>query len=157
MSCLTERDLILLHYGETPDTVTAETAETHLATCADCRERRDRLTADLARVPMAGDPDPAVGTRLVARINERLAGRQRHWPVFGSAAAGLVALGLVAVVWVPRDQPAPPSIMQPAITTAKPFVGPPRPFIREELLDFDLLEQLDLLEELETLKELEGM
>ena len=162
--CLNEHDLILLHYHETPDGTTPEAAAAHLAACAACRTRRERLAADLARIPAVAGPDPVVATRIAARVNERLH-EKRHWlPVAGTAVAGALALTLAVFVWLPgNQQPATDkqhlvaSNQQPAVSNEQQFVGPPQPVIRQAALDLDLLEQLDLLEELETLQAIEGV
>lgn len=162
--CLNERDLILLHYGETPDGTTPAAAAAHLAACTDCRSHQERLAADLAYIPVVADPDPVVGARVAARVNERL-NRKHSWlPVAGAAVAGAMALTMAIVVWMPgNQQPATDnqqlvaSNQQPVVSSEQQFVGPPQPVIHQAALDLDLLEQLDLLEELETLQAIEGV
>ena len=169
-TCLNERDLILLHYGETPEQTTPAAAAAHLAACPACQARRARLAADLARIPAATDPDPAVATRIAARVTERLNRRHRWLPAAGAAVAGAIALTLAVVVWLPSNQhPAtgnqPLTSLQSPVaspqsslaSSEQPFVGPPQPVIRQATLDLDLLDQLDLLEELETLRAIEGV
>jgi hypothetical protein len=162
-NCLTERDLILLHYGERPEQTTPAAAATHLAACPDCQARRMRLAADLARIPAAADPDPAVATRIAARVTERLQRKPRWLPVAGAAVAGAIALALAVVVWLPNNQPPATgnqplaSLQSPVASSEQPFVGPPQPLNRQATLDLDLLDQLDLLEELETLQAIEGV
>ncbi|TLM64490.1 MAG: hypothetical protein FDZ69_11785 [Deltaproteobacteria bacterium] len=151
--CLSERDLILLHYGEAPDRITPEAAADHLASCDRCRSKRDRLAADLRRIPAMADPDPVVATRIAARVSERLAQRPRRWPLVGAAAAGAVALAMAVAVWLPGAPPATTVNRPPAAAGEAPFVGPPQP----PTLDLELLERLDLLEEFETLRALEGV
>lgn len=155
--CLNDRNLILLHYGETPDGTTAAVAAAHLNTCTDCRSRQQRLAAELARIPVIADPDPAVGTRIAARVTERLNGKRRWLPAAGAAVAGAVALTMAVVVWMPGNQQ--PATDNPQLVTSnhQQFVGPPRPAAHQATLDLDLLEQLDLLEELETLQAIEGV
>lgn len=146
--CLNERDLILLHYRETPE---HPQAAAHVAACPSCQARAGRLAADLARLPTPAEPDPAVATRIAARVNERL-NRPRRWlPAAGAAVAGAIALAVAVVVWVPdRRQPATPN--QPlASLQASPAS------VQSNGLDLGLLEQLDLLEELETLRAIEGV
>lgn len=162
--CLTERDLILLHYGEAPDRTSPVAAAAHLAACPACRTRREQLAADLARVQAVADPDPAVATRLAARVNERLQEKRPWLPVAGAAVAGALALTIAVFVGLPgsqqpasHGQPLVTSVQQPAAGIEQQFVGPPRPAIRQATLDLDLLDQLDLLEELETLQAIEGV
>ena len=155
--CLPDRDLILLHYGEAPDGTAPEAAAAHLAACAACRTRSQRLADDLAHIPAAADPDPAVATRIAARVNERL-NRSRRWlPLAGAATASAIAFAMALVVWMPTTSPQPPAPGSQLASLEQQFVGPPRPAIRQATLDLDLLEQLDLLEELETLQAIEGV
>jgi anti-sigma factor RsiW len=156
-TCLNERDLILLHYGETPEQTTPAAAAAHLAACPACQARRARLAADLARIPAATDPDPAVATRIAARVTERLNRRHRWLPAAGAAVAGAIALTLAVVVWLPSHQSPVTTSQPPVASSEQPFVGPPQPVIRQATLDLDLLDQLDLLEELETLRAIEGV
>ena len=156
-TCLNERDLILLHYGETPEQTTPAAAAAHLAACPTCQARRARLAADLARIPAATDPDPAVATRIAARVTERLNRRHRWLPAAGAAVAGAIALTLAVVVWLPSHQSPVTTSQPPVASSEQPFVGPPQPVIRQATLDLDLLDQLDLLEELETLRAIEGV
>ena len=159
--CLIDRDLILLHYGEAPDGTTPAAAAAHLAACDTCRTRSQQLAADLARIPAPTDPDPAVATRIAARVNERL-GRKPHWlPLAGAATASAIALAMAVIVWLPGNQPPATGPERPAIagqpqvaSIDQTFVGPPRPVIRQATLDLDLLDKLEMLEELEILEEL---
>jgi len=151
--CLNERDLILLHYGETPDGTTAAAAATHLAACPACRARRERLAADLARMPAPADPDPVVATRIAVRVNERLNRRYRWMPAAGAAVAGAIALATAVIIWLPT-----PGSQQP-LTGGPPLAGihAPAPGSQPPAPDLDLLEQLDFLQELETLQAIEGV
>lgn len=155
-NCLNERDLILLHYGETPDGTTCAAATAHLSGCPACRMRLEQLATELNRIPtVPADPDPVAATRVAARVNERLQQRHRWLPVAGAAAAGVVAMAMAVMVFLPANQPLAPS---PQIASSEQlFVGPPRPVIRQATLDLDLLEQLELLEEFETLRDIEGV
>jgi anti-sigma factor RsiW len=156
-NCLNERDLILLHYGESPEQTTPAAAAAHLAACPACQARRARLADDLARIPAATDPDPAVANRIAARVTERLNRRHRWLPAAGAAVAGAIALTLAVVVWLPSHQSPATNSQSPVASSEQPFVGPPQPVIRQATLDLDLLDQLDLLEELETLQDIEGV
>jgi len=149
--CLNERDLILLHYGDPPDGTTSDAAAAHLADCNVCRARRERLAADLARMPAPTDPDPLVATRIAARVHERLNRRHRWLPLAGAGVAGAIALVLAAVIWLPGNPP-PATGHQPlaSLQSRTPSSQPPAP-------DLDLLEQLDFLQELETLQAIEGV
>ena len=156
-NCLHESDLTLLHYGEAPEKTTPAAAAAHLAACPDCQARRTRLAADLARVPAPAEPDPAVATRIAARVTERLNRRHRWLPAAGAAVAGAIALTLAVVVWLPSHQSPATNSQSPVASSEQPFVGPPQPLNRQATLDLDLLDQLDLLEELETLRAIEGV
>ncbi len=145
--CLNDRDLILLHYGETPDRAAAAT---HLAGCPGCRDRAGQLAAALSRIPAPAEPDPHAATRVAARVNERLVRRHRWLPMAGITAAA--ALGLAVVLWIPLDQPLTPGSQPPVASIETPSVGQPPP-----APELDLLEQLELLEELETLRAIEGV
>lgn len=155
--CLNDRNLILLHYGETPDGTTPAAAAAHLATCTDCRSRQQRLAVDLACIPVIADPDPVVATRVAARVNERLNRKRRWLPVAGVALAGAMALTMAVVVWIPDNRQPATDNPQLFTTNHQQFVGPPQPATHQATLDLDLLEQLDLLEELETLQAIEGV
>jgi predicted anti-sigma-YlaC factor YlaD len=162
--CLNERDLILLHYGEVPERTTPAAAAAHFAACPACRARLEQLAADLARIPAEADPDPAVATRIAARVTERLHRKPRWQPAAGAVVAGAVALAMAVIVWIPHNRQPPISSQQPAISlqrpvtsSEQPFVGPPRPVVHQATLDLDLLDKLDLLEELETLRAIEGV
>jgi hypothetical protein len=146
--CLNERDLLLLHYREAAE---HPQAIAHFAACPSCQARAVRLAADLARIPPLADPDPAVATRLAARVHERL-NRPRRWlPAAGAAVAGAIALAVAVVVWVP-DSRQPATTNQPLASLHAPATSTQSPG-----LDLGLLEQLDLLEELETLRAIEGV
>lgn len=158
--CLSDRDLLLLHYGERPDGASPAAAAAHLADCAACRAHGAKLAADLARIPAPADPDPAVATRIAARVDERLRTRHRGLPWAGAVAAGAVALAMAVVVWLPAGRQLPADSPQMAgngpSAIEQPFVGPPRPLL-QATLDLELLDKLDLLEELETLRAIEGV
>mgnify|MGYP001241848043 CR=1 FL=1 len=155
--CLNERDLILLHYGETPDRMTAAAAAAHLDACPACRLRATRLAADLGRIPVAAEPDPAVATRIAARVTERLHGRRRWLPLAGAAVAGTIALATALVVWLPANQAPVPGNPVATVSPQLPATSIQPAAIRQAALDIDLLEQLDLLENLETLQAIEGV
>jgi anti-sigma factor RsiW len=149
--CLNERDLILLHYGETPDETTPQAAVAHLATCAACQARSARLAADLARLPAAADPDPVVATRIAARVNERLNRRRtRRWlPALGGATMATLALIIALAVWSPQTGiEQVPSAPVSSVAALSP---------EEDLPDIDFLEDLELLKELDLLRQIEGV
>lgn len=149
--CLHERDLILLHYGEDPEGTALSAATAHLAGCPGCRDRQQRLAADLAGIPAIPDPDPTAAARIIARVSERLARRrQRRWlPVLGGAAVAAAALVLTFVVQPPRQ-----GMEQAAQPTAAPIVTLA---LEEEMPDLEFLEELELIEELELLRQIEGV
>ena len=146
--CLNERDLILLHYRETPE---PPQAAAHLAACPACQARALWLAADLARIPTPAEPDPAVATRLAARVNERLQqrGGRRGGVILGGMAAALLALVVTFATW--SSQPGLEVISQPG----------PQPLavldLDEALPDIDFLEELELISNLELLKKIEGV
>jgi len=146
--CLTERDLILQHYGEAaahPD------AAAHLAACAGCRTRADRLAADLARIPAHADPDPAVATRIAARVGERLQQRRgrRTIPLLGGMAAALLAVVVTYTTW--STQPAVELLNRPAVQPMATLD------LDEAVPDIEFLEDLELISNLELLKKIEGV
>jgi hypothetical protein len=147
--CLSERDLILLHYGEPPERTTPAAASVHLAACPDCRGRQERLAADLGRIPGI-DPDPAAATRIAARVTERLHHRRRRWlPVAGAAVAATAALVITLTLRSPQtgsEQIALPAT--PSLTTL---------ILEEEMPDLDFLENLELIEDIELLQQIEGV
>lgn len=145
-NCLSERDLVLMHYGEAPDGVTPAVAAAHLSTCATCQTRMESLAADLTRIPAIADPQPSATSRVAARVTARLSRKRRFLPIAGAATAGAIALAMAIVVWMPNFQQQPATGSQQLATTSQ------RP-----VLDLELLEQLDLLEELETLQAIEGV
>jgi len=151
-NCLLESDLTLLHYGEAPEQTTPAAAAAHLAACPDCQARRTRLAADLARIPLAADPDPAVATRIAARVTERLNRKPRWLPAAGAAVASAIALAMAVIVWLPDNRQPATSHQPPVVNLQSPVPSPQQP-----ALDLDLLDQLDLLEELETLRAIEGV
>ncbi len=149
--CLNERDLILLHYGEAPEGLTLSAATAHLAGCPGCRERRDRLVADLARIPAIADPDPVVATRIAARVNERLqGGSARRWlPLISGAAVAAAALVITFTALSPQQgiEPAAPPVAPTMVSID----------VEEEMPDIEFLEELELIEELEFLRQIEGV
>src|SRR5512139_3994768 len=104
-NCLSERDLILLHYGETPEQISAAAASAHLVVCPDCQARRARLAADLSRIPPLAEPEPAATTRVAARVSERLIRRAtRRWlPALGAATVATAALVITFAVRSPQN------------------------------------------------------
>ncbi len=127
---LTEEDLVLYRYQESPD---REAVARHLATCADCRAEYAALDRIFAAVDApAPEPGPAYEREVWARIQDRLApnpgAAAPHgfgtwapltrwiWPQLALAAS--VALLLIATVW-----PAPHSVA-PAGTSPIASVAP---------------------------------
>ncbi|NJC88984.1 MAG: hypothetical protein FIB02_10735 [Desulfuromonas sp.] len=149
--CLNERDLILLHYGECPDGATPAAAADHLAACAACRARQEQLALELARIPAAVDPEPAVATRIAARVNERLGRRSalRWLPVLGGAAVAAAALIITFAVRSPQPELVQ---IQPPTTANSTAMN-----LEEDLPDIDFLEDLDVIEALELLRQIEGV
>lgn len=125
MTHLTDDDLVLLFYreGDGPPEAGA-----HVASCAGCRERLERLTMALREVE--SDPIPergeSYGAEVWARLQPRLAAespRRRWWEATAAAMTwprlalgGAVAALLVAAFVAGRSsvQPAPPAAPQQA-------------------------------------------
>ena len=149
--CLSERDLILLHYAETPEQTSAATAAAHLLVCPDCQARKARLAADLSRILPLAEPEPAATTRVAARVGERLSRRAaRRWlPALGAAAAATAALVITFAVRSPQN-----NVVQVGPATPPSIVSMN---LEEELPDADFLENLELIEELELLQQIEGV
>ncbi len=145
-NCLSERDLVLMHYGEAPDGATPAAAAAHLSACSTCQARMGSLAADLTRIPVIAEPHPSATTRVAARVTARLTRKRRWLPIAGAATAGAIALAMAIVVWMPSFQQQPATSSPQLVTTSQ-----------QPALDLDLLEQLDLLEELETLQDIEGV
>ena len=164
--CLSEQDLTLLHYGETPTTLTVEAAQQHLTACADCRDRQTRLARDLNRLP-AFDPDlaPHNATRLAAKVVERLPRRRSLLPAMAGAISA-AAIVFAISIWTPGPPVIQNSAGGPQVTTGQ---APPAdidmndstlPQVTTEQSpspDLDLLENLELLRELDTLSDLAGV
>lgn len=147
-TCLNDQDLILYHYGELS---AAQGAAAHLAACPDCAERLTALREDLAQLPgLTPQVDPMAGTRMAARVTERLGARRRKiWlPAFGATA--VVAFALVLSL-NRGPQPNLPEVTRslPAATTS---FG-----LEEDMPDIDFLEELELLQNLELLSQIEGV
>jgi hypothetical protein len=104
---LTEEDLILHFYGESPD---AARVEPHLAACAACRHELARLQQVLALVDNADafgpaeEPGPAFEREVWARLEPELAAARRSWfsrllsPRMLAVASAAAVLLLVAFV-----------------------------------------------------------
>lgn len=149
--CLNERDLLLLHYGEPPESISATAAAAHLHDCAACRQRHAALAGELARLPAAAPLDPVAALRVTAKVRSRLRrSPSRRWlPVLGGTAAAAAALAITLVALPPRDTARPAA--QPAISLTHSTVE------EDEMPDLDFLEEYELLEELEFLEQLEGV
>ncbi|MDT8445170.1 MAG: hypothetical protein RQ722_12815, partial [Desulfuromonadales bacterium] len=102
-NCPSEQDLILHYYGELPAT---DERVHHLADCPLCEKRVSALRHDLAKLPdLSHEPDFAAGTRMAARVNERLNRRRRNWiPVLGASSAAAVAVVITLSIWSPMSQ-----------------------------------------------------
>jgi len=149
--CLHDRDLILLHYDETPERTTPAAAAEHLAACPACRARQERLAADLARIPAMADPDPVVATRIAARVNERLSAKRNRFrvPMMGGATVAALVLVVTLTKWSWHDAGEQRRPIEPA--TEATLV------MEEDLPDIDFLEDLELIDNLELLLQIEGV
>lgn len=103
MNCnLVEEHILDLASGNAPSVE----VEKHLSTCSDCAGRVAELRSTMSLLDewQAPEPSPYFDTRLKARVREEAAKPQRAgvfgWlrrPVLALAAAGLMALGVVAI------------------------------------------------------------
>jgi len=146
--CLSEQDLTLHYYGEIP----ADSPELeHLSSCQNCLVRYDALQKDLKSLPVLTDEaDSAAGTRMAARVSERLNQRKTNWlPILGGSAAAAVALVVTLAIW--PAQPNAPVQTQP-VQTASHTMG-----LENDMPDIDFLNDLELLKELELLRQIEGV
>jgi anti-sigma factor RsiW len=147
-TCLSSQDLVLHYYGELP--AHCEQVR-HLAGCAHCAERFAALGRDLARLPdLVYDEDYAAGTRMAARLSEKLRGRRSRWrPAMGAAAVAALALVAVIAVWTPHSTP-----VQTVHLTQQPqaILNP-----TDDMPDIDFLEEMDLLQNLDLLSQIEGV
>jgi anti-sigma factor RsiW len=146
--CLSDQDLILHYYGELP----ANNAQVrHLTGCPHCAERFAALSRDLDQLPhLAYEPDHAVGTRMAARLGERLQKRRRRWlPALGAAAAAAVALVVTMMTWTPHTPPVHTAQVTPQIQGVQNY--------DDDLPDLDFLDDLDLLQNLDVLSQIEGV
>lgn len=146
--CLSEQDLILHYYGELP----ADDEQVHhLSDCQHCAERLTSLGQDLDKfLWLSHEPDETAGTRMAARVSERLATRRAIWlPALGATAVAALALVITITTLSPNDQrrqTEQPTV--PALATLS---------LDEDMPDIDFLEDLELLQELELLSQVEGV
>ncbi|MGE0041846.1 MAG: hypothetical protein AB7H88_15325 [Vicinamibacterales bacterium] len=124
MAHLTDDELTLHYYGETPPGVRRE-AEAHLAACSGCRAALDEIAAVLALVEAQPAEEPGEGfeREVWARLQDQLPPRRARW--FGTGglvpswtfAAALAATLTIAFLagWLVRDGAAP----APAPATAE--------------------------------------
>ena len=160
--CLSEQDLTLLHYGESPEDLTSEAAQQHLTACANCRDRQTRLARDLNRLP-AFDPDlaPQNATRLAAKVVERLPRRRSLLPALASTFSA-AAIVFAISIWTPEtpvthNAPVLPQVTAEQTPTPEVDLNPQVTTERTPTPDLDLLENLELLRELDTLSDLAGV
>ena len=146
--CLSNQELVLHYYGELP----ADSEQIrHLSGCPHCAERFASLEADLARLPdLTFEPDHAAGTRMAARLRERLQRRRNRWlPVMGAATAATLALVVATIIWSPGNEP---------VQTVKVTNQVQAQLnLDDDLPDIDFLDDLDLLQNLDVLSQIEGV
>jgi hypothetical protein len=118
MTHLTDDELVLLFYREEGNLCEMEA---HIAVCAGCRDRLERLTAALSEVDAADVPerDEAYGARVWARLQPRLNAAQHQprwwhawaaaftWPRLAAAGAAAVLLAAAFVAGRSSVRPAP--------------------------------------------------
>ena len=110
MTHLTEEDLVLHHFGEPGPPSTSS----HLALCAECRERLELLRADLRELaPLDHEPVPDYPERVWQRLEPRLLRRPGR-P--GSRSLGYLALAasLLLAFVLGRSSATPTAIAEPA-------------------------------------------
>ncbi len=147
-NCLSEQDLVLHYYRELPD---SGGQVRHLSGCTLCAERFATLSRDLAKLPqMTHEPDHAAGTRMAARVRERLHDRRSNWlPALGASAVAAIALVVTLALWTPQS----PQVQTAQLDTSSPALTS----LDEDMPDIDFLEDLDVLRDLELLRQLEGV
>ena len=152
-NCLSEEDLTLHYYGEL--SAMSEQMQ-HLTSCALCKNRLTELSRDLDQLPeLISEPDFAAGTRMAARVSERLNRRRKHWiPALGASAVASFALLITITNWSPQ-----PTLRQTAsLQTAQVTTAPVATVVfDEEMPEIDFFEELELLQELDLLYQIEGV
>ena len=146
--CLSDQELVLNYYGE----LTADCEQVrHLAGCPHCEERFAALSRELAQLPsLAYEADLAAGTRMAARVSEKLQGRRSRWlPVMGAAAVATPALVATIAIWSPGGSP----VQTVHLTQQTQAMLNPN----DDLPDIDFLEEMDLLQNLDLLSQIEGV
>lgn len=148
-NCFSAQQLLLHYYQELP--MSTEQIG-HLTACQNCTARFDLLKRDLDRLPeLSCDVDHLTGTRMAARVTEKLHQPQRSWlPVFGASTVAAAVIFVASLLsWGPQGDYG-----QTARVTAPPVS---LTNIYEEMPDIEFLEDLELLQELELLSQLEGV
>lgn len=147
-ACLSEQNLTLHYYGEI-DTSALELE--HLRSCRRCQERFTALQQELEALPvMDFAADASAGTRMAARVSEKLKQRKTSWlPILGGAAAAASALVVTLVIW--PAQPDAPLNAQPVQTASHTLS------LENDMPDIDFLNDLELLKELDLLRQIEGV
>lgn len=146
-NCLSEEDLILHYYQE----LSVPSEETlHLASCSECEERLNSLRLEMAALPdWTQKIDPYAGSRMAARVSERLKPPRKNWlPAIGTTAIAGVALLLAVTLWSPQEKPQLTTRVNLASLADNPG---------QEMSDIDFLEDFELLRELELLRQIEGV
>ena len=144
--CLSDQDLTLLHYGETPVDMALATAGRHLTDCAACRARQQDLERSLARLPkLEREFGSHHATRMAARVTDRLARRRSPLPALATVLTAAVVVFVVGI-WTPQ-----PQVLHNSSTQQQAAVQ------QETPPEVDLLENLELLKELDTLSEIAGV
>jgi hypothetical protein len=146
--CLNEQDMVLHYYNELPDSgVLAQ----HLADCPACAQRYALLYRDLSHLPdITFEADQAAGTRMVARVKERLHGQRKPWlPALGASAVAAIVVVSAIFLWPPQNS----LVQAPHIATSSVAAMN----LEEDMPDIDFLEDLEVLRELEFLRQIEGV
>ena len=136
-----EDSLVLYHYGELPAEDTAR-VESHLASCAVCREELSRIAETVRLVPshapMAWETSKAVEGVMEAVRPAKKAWHLGHVPAYLAAAAAVIAIFVATY--------------EPGTYTAKAPVQTEVAQADWEVLEnYDVVKDLDVIEELDTL------
>jgi len=145
--CLSEQDLTLHFYGELPadgDQVR------HLVHCPHCTNRFAVLSEDLEHFPkLTLDPDYAAGTRMAARVSERLKAPRRKWlPAIAASTVATIALAVTIYNWEQKQEIQTVQLTTPALSAMT---------LNEDMPDIEFLDDLEVLKDLELLRQIEGV
>lgn len=147
IDCLSEQDLTLHYYGELP---AGGDQLRHLADCPHCTRRFAALSEDLEHFPkLTPDPDHTAGTRMAARVRERLTAPRRNWlPALAAATVATIALAVTMYNWEQQPEMQTVQLAPPALSSTT---------FSEDNPDIVFLDDLEVLKDLELLRQIEGV